>query len=78
MPNLKNIKYIKRNDVRLKTGRSEEFNKILFQFLESLQGKVKGLKGFMVMNRINDENEMIVLTFWETEHDIGGILSSIQ
>ena len=70
MPNLKNIKYVKRNDVRLKTGRSEEFNKILFQFLESLQGKVKGLKGFVVMNRINDENEMIVLTFWETEHDM--------
>jgi hypothetical protein len=51
LPNLENIKYVKRNDVRLKTGRSEEFSKILFQFLESLQGKVKGLKGFVVMNR---------------------------
>jgi hypothetical protein len=28
LPNLENIKYVKRNDVRLKTDRSEEFNKI--------------------------------------------------
>jgi heme-degrading monooxygenase HmoA len=58
------------NDVRLKTGKSEEFNKVLFQFLESLEGKVKGLKGFMVMNHTTDENEMIVLTLWETEYDM--------
>jgi heme-degrading monooxygenase HmoA len=68
--NIQDIKYIKRNDVRLKTGTSEEFNKKLFQFLESLEGKVKGLKGFMVMNRTNDENEMIVLTLWESEYDM--------
>ena len=24
--------------------------------------------GFVVMNRTSDENEMIVLTLWETEH----------
>ena len=62
MPNIQNVKYVKRNDVRLKTGKSEEFNKIHFQFLESLEGKVKGLKGFVVMNHTTDENEMIVLT----------------
>src|ERR687893_2434216 len=28
LPNLEDIKYVKRNDVRLKTDRSEEFNKI--------------------------------------------------
>ena len=70
MPNIQNVKYVKRNDVRLKTGKSEEFTKVLFQFLESLEGKVKGLKGFMVMNRTNDENEIIVLTLWETEYDM--------
>ena len=70
MPNIQNVKYVKRNDVRLRSGKSEEFNKILFQFLESLQGKVKGLKGFVVMNHTTNENKMIVLTLWETEYDM--------
>ena len=70
MPNIHNVKYVKRNDVRLKTGKTEEFNKILLQFLGNLEGKVKGLKGSAVMNRTSDENEMIVLTLWETEHDM--------
>jgi heme-degrading monooxygenase HmoA len=70
LPNIQTVKYVKRNDVRLKTGKREEFNKILFQFLGSLEGKVKGLKGFVVMNRTSDENEMIVLTLWETEYDM--------
>lgn len=39
-----NAKHTDCNDVRLKTGKTEEFNKILFQFLGSLEGKVKGLK----------------------------------
>jgi heme-degrading monooxygenase HmoA len=64
------VKYVKRNDVRLETGKTEEFKKILFQFLGSLEGKVKGLKGFVVMNRTSDENEIIVLTLWETEYDM--------
>ena len=70
LSNLQTVKYVKRNDVRLKTGKTEEFNKILFQFLGSLEGKVKGLKGSVVMNRTSDENEMIVLTLWETEYDM--------
>jgi heme-degrading monooxygenase HmoA len=65
-----NVKYIKRNDIRLKTGKTEDFNKILLQFLGNLEGKVKGLRGSVVMNRISDESEMIVLTLWESEHDM--------
>lgn len=70
LPNLHNVKYVKRNDVRLKTGKTEEFNKILLQFLGNLEGKVKGLKGSVVMNRISDESETTVLTLWESEHDM--------
>ena len=65
-----NVKYIKRNDIRLKTGKTEDFNKMLLQFLGNLEGKVKGLRGSVVMNRISDESEMIVLTLWESEHDM--------
>jgi len=32
---------------------------MLFQFLGSIEGKVKGLKGFLVMNHTTDENEII-------------------
>ena len=70
MPHIHNVKYIKRNDIRLKTGKTEDFNKILLQFLGNLEGKVKGLRGSVVMNRISDESEMIVLTLWETDHDM--------
>ena len=70
LPNMHNVKYVKRNDVRLKAGKTDEFNKILLQFLGNLEGKVKGLKGSVVMNRTSNESEMIVLTLWETEHDM--------
>ena len=70
MPNMHNVKYVRRNDVRLKAGKTDEFNKILLQFLGKLEGKVKGLKGSVVMNRTSNENEMIVLTLWETDHDM--------
>ena len=65
-----NVKYIKRNDIRLKTGKTEDFNKILLQFLGNLEGKVKGLRGSVVMNRTSNESEMIVLTLWESEYDM--------
>jgi|SRR5918995_1868583 heme-degrading monooxygenase HmoA len=70
LPNRQDIKYIKRNEVRLKTGKSEEFKKILLQFVRSLEGKVKGLKGFIIMNSINNANEVIVISLWETEPDM--------
>jgi heme-degrading monooxygenase HmoA len=70
LPDMHNVKYVKRNDVRLKACKTDEFNNILLQFLGNLEGKVKGLKGSVVMNRTSNEREMIVLTLWETEHDM--------
>jgi heme-degrading monooxygenase HmoA len=70
LPNTNDIKYVKRNDVRLKSGMSEEFNKILLEFIKSVEGKVKGLKGFIVMNSTTNTSEIIVLSLWETESDM--------
>lgn len=70
LPNTQDLKYIKRNDVRLKSSKSEEFNKILLEFIESVEGKVKGLKGFIVMNSTNNASEIIVLSLWQTETDM--------
>jgi hypothetical protein len=57
LPNIQNVKYVKRNDVRLKTGKSEEFNKILFQFLESLEDnrRVAPSKKCIYANSISPE-----------------------
>ena len=59
LPNTHDINYVKRNDVRLKPGKNEEFNRILLEFIKSVEGKVKGLKGFIVMNSTNNASEVI-------------------
>jgi heme-degrading monooxygenase HmoA len=68
--NTQDIKYVKRNAARLLPGKGEEFNKILLEFIRSVEGKVKGLKGFIVMNSTNNASEVIVLSLWETESDM--------
>ena len=38
-------------------------------------GKVKGLKGFLLMENVDDRNEIINSTFWETKEDCDVYLS---
>ncbi len=35
-----------------------------------LEGKVKGMKGFVIMDSLKDSQESIVLTLWETKGDM--------
>jgi len=44
----------------------EESTRRLVQFFKNLEGKVKGMKGFVIMDSIGDSQESVVLTFWET------------
>ena len=64
------IKYVKHNKVKLKTGKREESNKMLLEFFKELEGKATGMRGFMVMEGIQDLQESLVLTFWETKEDM--------
>jgi heme-degrading monooxygenase HmoA len=64
------IKYIKHNRARLKAGKREESTKRLMQFFADLEGKVKGMKGFVIMDSLKDSQESIVLTLWETKGDM--------
>ena len=49
------IKYVKHNRVRIKTGiKREEITKILLKFFEEIKDKSTGMKGFMVMNDLQD------------------------
>jgi hypothetical protein len=62
--------FVKHNKAKLKAGTREESAKILLDFFSHLQGKVKGMAGYVIMDNINDEQETIVLTFWNTKEEM--------
>jgi heme-degrading monooxygenase HmoA len=65
------IKYVKHNKVRIKAGvKREEITKIPLEFFEEIEEKPTGMKGFMVMDDLEDLPESIVLTFWERKEDM--------
>ena len=65
------IKYVKHNKVRIKTGvKREDITKILLEFFEEIEEKPTGMKGFMIMDDLEDLQESIVLTFWERKEDM--------
>src|SRR5919205_2509594 len=65
------IKYVKHNKVRIKTGiKREEITEILLKFFEETKDKSTGMKGFMVMDDMQDIQESVILTFWERREDM--------
>jgi heme-degrading monooxygenase HmoA len=65
------IKYVKHNKIRIKAGiKREETTKMLLDFFEEIKDKSTGMKGFMVMDDLEDILESIVLTFWERREDM--------
>jgi|SRR5215813_11642158 heme-degrading monooxygenase HmoA len=65
------IKYVKHNKVRIKTDmKREEITKILLEFFEEIEEKPTGMKGFMVLDDLENLQESIVLTFWERKEDM--------
>ena len=65
------IKYAKHNKVRIKAHiKREEITKMLLDFFEQIKDKFTGMKGFMVMDDLQDIQESIVLTFWERREDM--------
>ena len=65
------INYIKHNSVRAKTGlKREAMTKILLEFFEAIKDNSTGMKGFMVMDDLQDKQESVVITFWERKEDM--------
>ena len=62
--------FVKHNRARLKIGKREENKKMLLDFFAALEGKVEGLKGFLILDNLKDSQEMLVLTFWKTKQDM--------
>ncbi len=65
-----NLEYIKHNRVRLKEGSQTKVTEIFKEFFESIKGTVKGLKGFAIVENIENNRETIVITFWDNKEDM--------
>ena len=72
-PNLRYCWYqfrIKYNTIRLKEGSQKKVTDIFKEFFESIKGTVKGLKGYAILENIENDKETIVLTFWDNRKDM--------
>ena len=71
------IEYVKHNIVRIKTDKKrDEMTNMLLEFFEKIEEKPMGMKGFMVMDDLQDLQESIVLTFWERKEDMDSFYKS--
>jgi|SRR5687767_3313220 quinol monooxygenase YgiN len=70
MEDLSEIKYVKLNTVHLMKGKREKNTKLLKEFFEKIDRRVKGMKGYAIMESQGDPQETIVVTFWETKEDM--------
>ena len=64
------IRYVKHNKVSLKAGKREESTKVLLRFFKDLEEKATGMRGFVVMNNVQNSQDSVVLTFWESKEDM--------
>jgi heme-degrading monooxygenase HmoA len=78
MSNSQNIiKYVKYNKVRIKVDKKrEEITKVLLEFFKELEEKSIGMRGFMIIDDLQDLQESIVLTFWERKDDMDSFYKS--
>jgi heme-degrading monooxygenase HmoA len=62
---------MKHNKVRIKAGiKREDITKVFLDFFEEIKDKPTGMKGFMVIEDLQDLQESIVLNFWERKEDM--------
>ncbi|HYZ96427.1 MAG TPA: antibiotic biosynthesis monooxygenase [Nitrososphaeraceae archaeon] len=64
------LEYIKYNRVRLKEGCQKKVTEIFIKFFKDIKGTVKGLKGYAILENIENDKETIVLTFWNNREDM--------
>jgi quinol monooxygenase YgiN len=65
-----NLEYIKHNRVRLKEGSQKKITENFKEIFEDIKGTVKGLKGYVILENIENDKETIVLTLWENKEDM--------
>jgi heme-degrading monooxygenase HmoA len=56
-------------------GMREKATRKFREFFATIQGKEKGLKGFIILENDNDRNETLILTLWESKRDMDNYYS---
>ncbi len=64
------MQYIKYNKVLVKPGKRDDSSKAILEFFRVVQTQENKMKGFIVMDSLEDRSETIVLTIWETKEDM--------
>jgi heme-degrading monooxygenase HmoA len=64
------IQYVKYNKILLKPGKRDHSTKVILEFFKKVQKRESKMKGFIVMDSLDDPYESIVLTFWETKEEM--------
>jgi quinol monooxygenase YgiN len=64
------MQYIKYNKVLLKPDKRDHSTKVILEFFREVQTQENKMKGFIVMDSLEDPSESIVLTFWENKEDM--------
>ena len=57
------IQYVKYNKILLKPGKRDNRTKAILEFFKKVQAQESKMKGFMVMDSLENQSESIVLTF---------------
>ena len=64
------IQYVKYNKVLLRPGKRDHSTKEILEFFKKVQAQESKMKGFIVMDSLEDSSESIILTFWETKEEM--------
>jgi hypothetical protein len=64
------VKYIKYNKVLVNPSKRDESTRMILEFFKQIQREIKEMKGFIVMDNIDNSSESIVLTFWQSKEDM--------
>ena len=64
------LKYAKLNLVHLKKGKRTQNTDNLKEFFEGINKKIKGMRGFIIMDNLENMQETMVITLWETKEDM--------
>ena len=64
------MKYIKYNKVLINPSKRDESTRMILEFFKQVQGKIKEMKGFIVMDSLDNPSESLFLTFWQSKEDM--------
>ena len=70
------INFVKLNRVRLKDGMRQIATTKFREFFVSIHGKVRGFKGYTILENSDDNNETLVLTYWGAKEDMDNYYSN--